>query len=69
MNENSEWLQTLEAENKALRVENKELQTKVELLTTSATPSPGFRHVHYEINTNPTSAPGQTTLATLTSSA
>ncbi|KAL5814284.1 hypothetical protein ACOSQ4_024925 [Xanthoceras sorbifolium] len=69
MNENSERLQALEAENKVVRAKNKNLQAKVESLTTSITPPPGFSHVHYEINTNPSSAPRQTTPATLTSNA
>ncbi|KAL5843019.1 hypothetical protein ACOSQ3_013622 [Xanthoceras sorbifolium] len=59
MNEKSERLQTLEVENKVV----------LESLMTSTTPLPGFGQVRYEINANPTSAPGQATLATLTSSA
>ncbi|KAL5788154.1 hypothetical protein ACOSP7_005103 [Xanthoceras sorbifolium] len=69
MNENLERLQMLEAKNKVMRVENKELKTKVKLLRMSTTLPPGFGNVHYEINTNPTSAPGQTTPITLASSA
>ncbi|KAL5851635.1 hypothetical protein ACOSQ3_006753 [Xanthoceras sorbifolium] len=69
MKENSRRIQTLEAENKAVRAENKELQTKVEKLMTSTTLPPGFAHVHYEINTNLTSVPEQTIAAMLTSSA
>ncbi|KAL5741612.1 hypothetical protein ACOSP7_028344 [Xanthoceras sorbifolium] len=49
MNENCERLQTLEAENKVVRVENKELQTKIELLTTSITSPPGFGHAYVDI--------------------
>ncbi|KAL5846528.1 hypothetical protein ACOSQ3_010052 [Xanthoceras sorbifolium] len=67
MNENSKRLQTLEAENKAMYAENKELQTKVELLTTSTTPPPGFGHVRYEVNANPSSTPRQMTSTRLTS--
>ncbi|KAL5781536.1 hypothetical protein ACOSP7_006565 [Xanthoceras sorbifolium] len=66
MKENSRRIQTLEAKNRAVRAENKELQTKVEKLMTSTTLPPGFAHVHYEINTNLTSVPGQTIAATLT---
>ncbi|KAL5816288.1 hypothetical protein ACOSQ3_024666 [Xanthoceras sorbifolium] len=61
MNENAKRLLTLEAENEVVHAENKDQLTKVESLTTSATPPPGFGHARYKINANPSSAHGQTT--------
>ncbi|KAL5813894.1 hypothetical protein ACOSQ4_024535 [Xanthoceras sorbifolium] len=61
MNENAKRLLTLEAENKVVHAENKDQLTKVESLTTSATPPPRFGHTRYEINANPSPAHGQTT--------
>ncbi|KAL5774932.1 hypothetical protein ACOSP7_012489 [Xanthoceras sorbifolium] len=46
MNKNSERL-------RALEVENKDLQNKLDTMVTTATPPPGFGHVRCEVN-NPT---------------
>ncbi|KAL5760135.1 hypothetical protein ACOSQ2_018973 [Xanthoceras sorbifolium] len=54
---------------KPCALKNKELQTKVELLTTSTIPPPGFGHMRYQMNTNLMSAYALTTLTTLTSNA
>ncbi|KAL5799513.1 hypothetical protein ACOSQ4_032397 [Xanthoceras sorbifolium] len=59
MNKNSKGLQTLETENKDLKI-------KLNTMVMTTTPPPGFGHVHHEVN-NLASAPRQATPATLTS--
>ncbi|KAL5781182.1 hypothetical protein ACOSP7_006211 [Xanthoceras sorbifolium] len=56
MNENSERL-------RALKAENKDLQNKLDTMATIITPPPRFGHIRYEVN-NPSSAPWQATPVT-----